>query len=202
MASSGLATTFGPLLSWMFLPNIATNLLLKFVYSNRILTLPATTEQAELHKKRIRTMVIVSYLLYTIYASIYQRNVNYYELLNVNSDSEVDNIRKSFRKLARIYHPDKMGGGEKNERFFIELRRAHDCLVEPVKRMAYDRFGSIVLNWKDAITVREYYVEGITNSLAFYVVNPVVFGVLHWMNGERIVSYVSISAYPQIDERN
>jgi hypothetical protein len=176
---------------WMFLPNIATTLVLRFLYSQRILTQPTTPIQAELHTKRIRTLVILSYLFYTVYASLFKRPVNFYELLEVRTHSDTEAIRRSFRKLARIYHPDKMGGGLKNERFFIDLRRGHDCLVEPVKRMAYDRFGSSVLEWTEAITLREYFTTGLQNSLAFYVINPAMFGTIHWMNGQRIINYVS-----------
>ncbi|UZJ54837.1 hypothetical protein CBS101457_004157 [Exobasidium rhododendri] len=193
MVVNDLVSSFGPFVSWMFLPGFATTLVLRFFYSNRILTQPTTPAQADLHKKRIRTLVILAYLTYTIYASIYRRPINFYELLGVRPDSEIDTIRKSFRKLARIYHPDKIGGGLQNERFFIELRRAHDCLVEPVKRMAYDRFGEDVMNWTDAITVREFFVQGIQNSVAFYIINPVMFGFMHWMSSERIMNFWQFS---------
>lgn len=175
----------------MVLPGMATNLLLRILYSNRILTQPTTALQAELHTKRVRTLVIVSYLFYTIYASLYKRPINFYELLGVSSSSDTDSIRKSFRKLARIYHPDKMGGGPRNEKIFIDLRRGHDCLVEPVKRMAYDRFGDVVLEWTEAITLRDFFTRGLQNSIAFYVINPAMFGFMHWINGQRIFNYVS-----------
>lgn len=191
MAASELASTFGPLVSWMVLPGMATSLLLRLLYSNRILTQPTTSIQADLHTKRIRTLVIVSYLFYTIYASLFQRPINFYELLGVGSNSDTEVIRRSFRKLARIYHPDKMGGGLRNEKLFIDLRRGHDCLVEPVKRMAYDRFGDVVLEWTESITLRDFITRGLQNSIAFYVINPAMFGFMHWINGERILSYVS-----------
>lgn len=191
MVASELASTFGPLISWMVLPGMATNLLLRLLYSNRILSQPTTAIQADLHTKRVRTLVIVSYLFYTIYASLFQRPINFYKLLGVGSNSDTEIIRRSFRKLARIYHPDKMGGGSRNEKLFIGLRRGHDCLVEPVKRMAYDRFGDVVLEWTEAITLRDFFTRGLQNSIAFYVINPAMFGFMHWINGQRILNYVS-----------
>jgi hypothetical protein len=193
MVVSEAATTMGPLISWMFLPGIVTKIVLNFLYSNRILTPPTTPIQADLHKRRIQTLVIISYLFYTIYASLFHRPTNFYELLQVSAQSDTEVIRRSFRRLARIYHPDKMGGGLKNERLFIDLRTAHDCLSEPVKRMAYDRFGSVILEWTEAITLREYFTRGLQNSLAFYIINPAMFGFIHWLNGQRIINYVSRS---------
>lgn len=87
----------------------------------------------------------------------------------------------------------RLGGGLKNERLFIDLRRAHDCLVEPVRRLSYDRFGEVILEWTEAISVREFFVQGIQSSMVFYVINPVMFGLMHWINGERILNYVSES---------
>lgn len=191
MAVSEMAATFGPFMSWMFLPGLATKIFLNFLYNSRLLTMPTTPVQADLHTRRIRTLVIVSYLFYTIYASLFLRPTNFYELLQVDTHSETEVIRRSFRRLARIYHPDKISGGLKNEALFIDLRTAHDCLVEPVKRMAYDRFGSVVLEWTEAITLREYFTRGLQNSLAFYVINPAMFGFIHWLNGQRIINYVS-----------
>lgn len=191
MTSSEVVQNLAPFLSWMFLPNLATKILLKLLYDNRILTQPSTPRQAELHAKRVRTLVIIGYLSYTIFAAVFQRQHNFYEVLGIQTDSETDAIRKSFRKLAMIYHPDKIGGGAKNERFFINLRRAHDCLVEPVRRTAYDRFGEVILDWKDAITMRDYFVQGLQNSIFFYIINPIVFGFMHWINSERIINFVS-----------
>ena len=190
MAASDAASTLTPFILWLVLPGVATKLVLNFLYHYRILTLPLTAQQSDLHTRRVRTLVIVGYLIYTIYQSLFLRPVNFYELLDVSTDSDTEVIRRSFRKLARIYHPDKMGGGLKNELLFIELRKAHDCLVEPVKRLAYDRFGYVVQHWTEAITLREYYVRGVQSSMAFYVVNPAMFGFMHWINGQRVINFV------------
>ena len=56
---------------------------------------------------------------------------DYYEVLGVARDAGEDEIRKAYRKLARIYHPDvaedKTGGEEK----FKELNEAYEVLSDP-----------------------------------------------------------------------
>ncbi len=65
---------------------------------------------------------------------------DYYKILGVKEDASQESIQKSYRKLARKYHPDvsdKSGSEEK----FKELCEAYDVLKDPKKRKQYDRFG-------------------------------------------------------------
>lgn len=139
MVSSDALASFVPLVSWLVLPNIFTKLLLQGVYQTQILSLPSNAQQQQQHTQVARAVVIASYLVYTIYASLFQRQDNFYQILGISLESDTEDIRRAFRKLARIHHPDKVGGGARSEAFFILLRRAHDGLVEPTKRFAYDR---------------------------------------------------------------
>src|SRR5699024_8735016 len=63
-----------------------------------------------------------------------------YSLLDVNSQSTLDEIKKAYRKLALKYHPDKQRNNpEKAQEFarkFDEIRKAHDCLVEIMRIQA------------------------------------------------------------------
>ena len=51
---------------------------------------------------------------------------NYLKVLNLPLGSSVVEITKAYRKLARIYHPDKQGSAEK----FCELKDAYDALLK------------------------------------------------------------------------
>ena len=64
---------------------------------------------------------------------------DYYKILGVNKDASEEEIKKAFRKLAHVYHPDKSGG---NEAKFKEASEAYAVLSDKKKRAQYDSFGS------------------------------------------------------------
>ncbi len=65
----------------------------------------------------------------------------YYEVLAVSRDVSAEEMKKSYRKLAVKYHPDKNPGDKQAEENFKELGEAYDVLSDSDKRAAYDRFG-------------------------------------------------------------
>src|SRR3954471_7989684 len=66
---------------------------------------------------------------------------DYYEILEVQKTAAGEEIKRSYRKLAVKYHPDKNPGDHAAEEKFKELGEAYDVLFDPEKRAAYDRFG-------------------------------------------------------------
>lgn len=66
--------------------------------------------------------------------------VDYYELLEITRDADSDTIKKSYRKKARIYHPDINSAPDAEENF-KKINEAYDVLSDPEKRSSYDRFG-------------------------------------------------------------
>jgi molecular chaperone DnaJ len=64
---------------------------------------------------------------------------DYYKVLGVGKNASDEEIKKSYRKLARQYHPDRNPGDKKAEERFKEISQAHDVLSDPEKRKAYDR---------------------------------------------------------------
>src|ERR1700755_2691211 len=67
--------------------------------------------------------------------------VDYYELLEVERTADDATIKSSYRKLAMKFHPDRNAGCKENEAKFKAVSEAYDCLKDPQKRAAYDRFG-------------------------------------------------------------
>jgi len=66
---------------------------------------------------------------------------DYYEVLSVTRTATVEEIKKSYRKLAVQHHPDKNPGDPHAEEKFKELGEAYDVLMDDNKRAAYDRYG-------------------------------------------------------------
>lgn len=66
---------------------------------------------------------------------------DYYEVLGVSKTASGDEIKKSYRKLAMQYHPDKNPGDKKAEEKFKEASEAYAVLSDENKRKRYDQFG-------------------------------------------------------------
>ncbi|MDD4189069.1 MAG: J domain-containing protein [Eubacteriales bacterium] len=66
---------------------------------------------------------------------------NYYEILEVGKDASQDEIKKSFRKLAKKYHPDTNKGDNTVEAKFKEINEAYEVLGDKEKRKKYDQLG-------------------------------------------------------------
>lgn len=66
---------------------------------------------------------------------------DFYSLLNVSRTATADEIKRSYRKLAMQYHPDKNPGDKKAEEKFKEFSEAYEVLSDPKKREMYDQFG-------------------------------------------------------------
>ncbi|HET7316630.1 MAG TPA: molecular chaperone DnaJ [Sphingomicrobium sp.] len=66
---------------------------------------------------------------------------DYYELLGVSRGADLHTIKAAYRKLAKEHHPDRHNGCRDQEARFKAISEAYDCLRDPQKRAAYDRFG-------------------------------------------------------------
>ncbi|MDQ6809014.1 MAG: molecular chaperone DnaJ [Verrucomicrobiota bacterium] len=66
---------------------------------------------------------------------------DYYEVLSVERTASSDEVKRSYRKLAVKFHPDKNPGDAEAEEKFKELGEAYDVLIDADKRAAYDRYG-------------------------------------------------------------
>ena len=66
---------------------------------------------------------------------------DYYELLGVARNASEDEIKKSFRRLAMKFHPDRNRDNPQAEEQFKKIKEAYDVLSDAKKRSAYDQFG-------------------------------------------------------------
>ena len=73
-------------------------------------------------------------------------NKNYYDILNLDKNCTEEDIKKSYKKLALLYHPDKNQGNEEATNKFKELSEAYSILSNKDKRLQYDTMGSVMEN--------------------------------------------------------
>jgi molecular chaperone DnaJ len=66
---------------------------------------------------------------------------DYYETLKVSKGASQDEIKKSYRRLARKFHPDVNPGDKVSEERFKQVQEAYDILSDAKKRQVYDQYG-------------------------------------------------------------
>ena len=71
---------------------------------------------------------------------------DYYEILNVSKTATSEEIKKSYRKVAMKYHPDRNSGDSSAEEKFKEAAEAYSVLSDSDKRSRYDQFGHAGVN--------------------------------------------------------
>jgi curved DNA-binding protein len=76
---------------------------------------------------------------------------DYYKTLGVARGASDSEIKKSFRKLAREYHPDVAKNKKQAEERFKEINEAYEVLGDPAKRKKYDELGA---NWNSGADFR------------------------------------------------
>lgn len=64
--------------------------------------------------------------------------MNYYEILELTKEANLEDIKKQYRKLAMKYHPDRTAGDKKKEELFKNISVAYETLSDPVKKKNYD----------------------------------------------------------------
>jgi molecular chaperone DnaJ len=66
---------------------------------------------------------------------------DYYEVLGVNREAKIEEIKRAYRRLALKYHPDRNPGDPEAEKKFKEAAEAYEVLSDVEKKSQYDQFG-------------------------------------------------------------
>ncbi|KAL8042171.1 hypothetical protein ABFX02_09G033200 [Erythranthe guttata] len=67
--------------------------------------------------------------------------IDYYNILKVNRNASDEDLKKAYRRLAMIWHPDKNANKLEAESKFKQISEAYDVLSDPQKRQIYDLYG-------------------------------------------------------------
>jgi len=67
--------------------------------------------------------------------------LSYYEILEVSKSASGDEIKKAYRKMAKLYHPDRNPDDPEAEHKFKLCNEAYQCLSDDQQRAIYDRYG-------------------------------------------------------------
>lgn len=93
---------------------------------------------------------------------------DYYKILNVDKTASNIELKKSYRKLAMKYHPDRNPNDKGSEEKFKEISEAYEVLSNSQKRQSYDQFGHEGMN--------QYNTEGGYSSENFTDIFSDIFG--------------------------
>jgi len=74
--------------------------------------------------------------------------IDYYEVLGINKNASEDDIKKTYRKLARKLHPDLNPNDKDAQAKFQKINEANEVLSDPEKRKKYDQYGEHIINVK------------------------------------------------------
>ncbi|KIW01771.1 uncharacterized protein PV09_06943 [Verruconis gallopava] len=160
------------LAGWYFLPGLVTNWAQTIYYS---ITIRAGephpqpgTPVFNRHRRNVFTLVIVSYLLFTIYQTDWQlRQVgDFYSDLALPRHADEKTLQRLLRRALALAHPDKYGPSQQESAAlaFGRVKEAYDTLTDPVRRFAYERFGPDMLAWKNCKTTRDFVMQGAQSS--------------------------------------
>ncbi len=73
-------------------------------------------------------------------------NKDYYDILGVKKNAELNDIKKAYKRLAIKYHPDRNKGDKILEEKFKEVKEAYEILSDSKKRSMYDQYGHSAFN--------------------------------------------------------
>ncbi|KAK0735640.1 hypothetical protein B0T21DRAFT_312842 [Apiosordaria backusii] len=193
---------FLSLIAWSFLPNLVTGWTQTLLYSIFIRAgdphpTPGTPRWAN-HRRKIHILVVTLYLLYTIYEADHdiQSTPTFYSSLGVPLTATEKEIKSRFRRLAALFHPDKIKDTTQPisdaNTYFVHLQLAQDTLTNPTKRFAYDRFGpEAITTWQHCSSVADYVYRGFKSLIPYYTLFALsmyafgLLGYLDWGKFER-----------------
>jgi len=184
---------------WSTIESVGIRSLLEIVYSNPIASIrlkrpPPGSPAADSHRVAARMIIALGYFAYSIYQVLQATEPNAYQQFGVSPCANEKEIKRHFRDLAKLYHPDKVGVA--GEIKFLQLHDVYEIISEPTLRFAYDRyvdqcnirFGAEAAAWAHLSTISEFVRRGVYEIL--YTQIYFLFAqVLGWLFHARSYNY-------------
>ena len=84
-------------------------------------------------------------------------NLNPYEVLKLDESASSDEIKKAYRKLCLINHPDRNNSSSESTKKFQDITSAYELIGDESKRKQYDmqskmQMDTLTLNWYNKLT--------------------------------------------------
>lgn len=92
-------------------------------------------------------------------------NKNYYDILEINNNASQEDIKKAYRKLSLLHHPDKNGNSSESINKIQNINEAYEVLSNPEKKMMYDSGGTNDINFMNRYQDIPVDFENIINSI-------------------------------------
>ncbi|KAJ2631136.1 hypothetical protein H4R22_002194 [Coemansia sp. RSA 1290] len=172
MTQQRSSSNFTSILGWLLLPQLAASYLLKTVHWVLLRLAPSwvphpRTPRYALHHRLSYATVIAAYLIYTLWSTEQNLGANYYHVLGMRPDTfSSSQLRRNFRKLSLVLHPDKNPEGEQQ---FILVQHAYNVLSDPLTRFVYNHAGEAAVKCQTCKSVSDFMLAAIPRRLAMYL---------------------------------
>lgn len=74
-------------------------------------------------------------------STVHLESNDYFEVLAISRSASHDDVKKAYRKLAILWHPDKNRHNPQAEEYFKKIAEAYEVLSNPKKREMYEKYG-------------------------------------------------------------
>lgn len=142
---------------------------------NAIITKPSTVKKLLTSPKFLFLLIgwvgVVLLTLQVAGAEVKSVTWDPYEILGISEGADLPEIKKTFKKLSLVYHPDKAKAGEEkeNEERFIDITKAYKVLTDEDTRKNYEEFGHP--DGKQSFTMGVALPKGLVEGNGFFVLS-------------------------------